>query len=434
MMTKPIPAGMSLLRTSALAAVSTAIKVSTSFISVKAVAWFAGPEGLAKLGQLTNIISIVTIVAGGGIFGGVTKYVAEYRASGRNLAPLVSTSVAVVLACSAGVALVLGAGSWFIASQVLGDRTFWYLVLLLGLLSGFIGGTNLLTSLLNGHKEIGLLTRMNVTTSLASMALTVSLVWALGVQGALLAVIVSPVASFIGATLLVRRTDWWPLVRQKPHFDLRELRALLRFTAMTVTAAVSGPVSMVVVRDYLAAHASWQEVGYWQGVWKVSEGYLMIATLSISTYFVPRLSELKNPVDVRREILQGYKILLPLVALTAIGIYLFRSPVIHLLFAPGFEPMKEYFKFQLIGDFCKIGAWVIAPLMSATVATRLFVVTEVLFSVFFIGTSMLFINQLGAVGVTHAFALTYLVYWIFMAVVFRRYLVRPKMAARSVKN
>ncbi|MCC6338286.1 MAG: O-antigen translocase [Myxococcales bacterium] len=417
---------MSLLRTSALAAVSTAIKVSTAFISVKAIAWFAGPEGLAKLGQLSNVISVVTIVAGGGIFGGVTKYVAEYRAAGKSLGPLVATSVALILACSVGAALLLGGSAWFVAAHVLGDGSYWQLILLLALLTGFVAGNNLLTSLLNGHKDIGRLTRVNVTTSLAGVVLTVALVWAMGVQGALLALIVTPVATFLGAVLLVRRTEWWPLLKQRPRFDRGELKGLSRFTAMSVTTAVCGPVAMIVLRDYLAAHASWQEVGYWQGVWKISEVYLMVATLSISTYFLPRLSELKDPAELRREILQGYKTLLPLVALTAAGIFVFRTLLIRLLFAPGFEPMEHFFLFQLIGDFFKIGSWVVAHLMLAKATTRLFIISEIVFSGAFVGWSLFFVKHFGAVGVTYAFALNYLTYWIFMAWVFRDYLVAQK--------
>jgi PST family polysaccharide transporter len=167
-------------------------------------------------------------------------------------------------------------------------------------------------------------------------------------------------------------------------------------------------------------------VGYWQGVWKISEAYLMVATLSISTYFLPRLSELTDPADLRREILHGYRTLLPLVAVTAIGIFFFRSLAIRLLFAPGFEPMEGFFKFQLIGDFFKIGSWVVSHLMLAKATTRLFIISEIVFSSAFVGWSVLFVNQFGAVGVTYAFALNYLTYWIFMAWMFRDYLLVQK--------
>lgn len=432
MTVKPATAGMSLLRTSALAAVSTAIKVGSAFISVKAIAWFAGPEGLAKLGQLSNVVSVVTIVAGGGIFGGVTKYVAEYRAAGRSLQPLISTSVALILACSAGVALLLGGGSYFIAAHVLGDGSFWQLIVLLALVTGFIAGNNLVTSLLNGHKDIGRLTRVNVATSLASVVLTVGLVWVMGLRGALLALILTPVATFLVAVLGVRRTEWWPLLLRRPRFDFGEVKGLARFTAMSVTTAICGPVAMIVLRDYLAAHASWQEVGYWQGVWKISEVYLMVATLSISTYFLPRLSELTDPAEVRREILQGYKTILPLVALSATGIFIFRSFAIRLLFAPGFEPMERFFLFQLVGDFFKIGSWIVSHLMLARATTRLFIISEIVFSGTFVGWSVLFVRHFGAVGVTYGFALNYLIYWIFMAWVFRDYLVSNKRGEAAV--
>lgn len=413
---------MTLLRTSVLAALSTLIRVGAGFISVKAIAIFAGPGGLAKLGQLSNVVSIVTIVAGGGIFGGVTKYVAEYRAIGRDITPLIGTSVALILACSLGTAVTVGAASGFIAQDILGDATYWHLVLLLALMTGFIAGNSLLTSLLNGHKEIAKLTQVNVVTSLASVVLTVVLVVTMGLEGALLAMIISPVVTLGLAIVMVRGATWWPLILRRPTFHREEVKGLSQFTAMSVTSAIAGPATMIFLRDYLAAHASWQEVGYWQGVWKISEVYLTVATLSISTYFLPRLSELVGASALRREIIQGYKLLLPIIGLSALSIYLFRSLVVRVLFAPGFEPMVDYFSFQLIGDFFKIGAWVIAHIMIAKAATRLFVISEILFSAAFVAWSVFFIQRFGAVGVTYAFTVNYLTYWAFMAWALRGYL------------
>ena len=62
-----------------LNAVSTLIHMCTALISTKVVASIIGPSGVAMLGQLNNINTMLQGVAGGGIRSGVTKFIAQYK-------------------------------------------------------------------------------------------------------------------------------------------------------------------------------------------------------------------------------------------------------------------------------------------------------------------------------------------------------------------
>ena len=70
-------------------------------------------------------------------------------------------------------------------------------------------------------------------------------------------------------------------------------------------------------------------------------------------------------------------------------------------------PMMELFTWQLVGDIIKISSWLLAYLMLAKAMTKIYIVTEVLFSLSFIILSILFINSFGLVGVTYAFTANY---------------------------
>lgn len=52
--------------------------------------------------------------------------------------------------------------------------------------------------------------------------------------------------------------------------------------------------------------------------------------------------------------MKGYKVFMPLVLLLVVCIYLLKSEVINIVFAPTFESMNAYFLPQLTGDFFKI--------------------------------------------------------------------------------
>ena len=69
---------MTLIKTSVLSFIATAIKMLSMLAINKAVAVFIGPTGLALIGQFQNFTQLGMTVAQGGINAGVTKYTAEY--------------------------------------------------------------------------------------------------------------------------------------------------------------------------------------------------------------------------------------------------------------------------------------------------------------------------------------------------------------------
>ena len=77
---------MSLVRTSALSALQTGIKILAGFAVVKVVALAAGPEGMAQLGQFQNLLTLLMMLAGGMLGTGLTRLLAEHQAVESRLA------------------------------------------------------------------------------------------------------------------------------------------------------------------------------------------------------------------------------------------------------------------------------------------------------------------------------------------------------------
>ena len=72
-------ASVDIVKVFSLNAVSTLVHMCTGLVSVKVVASIIGPAGVAILGQLNNLNSMLQGLAAGGIRSGVTKYLAEYK-------------------------------------------------------------------------------------------------------------------------------------------------------------------------------------------------------------------------------------------------------------------------------------------------------------------------------------------------------------------
>ena len=162
--------------------------------------------------------------------------------------------------------------------------------------------------------------------------------------------------------------------------------------------------------------------GYWEGMNRISGLYLMFVTTSFSVYYLPKLSELKSAVHLRIEIVKAYKIITPIIAASLLMIYLLKDLVINILFTKEFYPMKELFFWQMLGDFFKILSWILAFVMVAKSMTKIYVITEIAFSVFLVVLSMVFINYFGVVGATISYCLNYFLYFVVMIIIFKKLL------------
>ena len=145
--------------------------------------------------------------------------------------------------------------------------------------------------------------------------------------------------------------------------------------------------------------------------------YLMVVTTTLGVYYLPRISEISDRNELRREILRGYKTIVPVALLGAVSIFVLSDFLISLLFTADFLPMKKYFKFQLIGDVIKIASWLLGYVLWGKALTKVFIITEIFFSALFVMLSFLLIHKLGIDGATLAYLATYVLYFITLSIV-----------------
>src|SRR5207244_2246772 len=138
---------------------------------------------------------------------------------------------------------------------------------------------------------------------------------------------------------------------------------LLNFAVMAFTSSLVAPVSQMLVRNHLIQQFGEGAAGEWQGVFKVSEIYLGLFTATLSVYFLPRLSEMRDRRELWPEIRRVYTLVLPIAAAAAVTIFVLRAPITTSLFSVEFLGMVDLFAWQLIGDVLKIGSWILGYVM-----------------------------------------------------------------------
>ena len=410
---------MNLIRTSFFTAISSIIKVIVGFVINKVIAVYIGPSGLGLIGQLQSFMSIATTLSNGAITQGIIKYTAEYKTI-EEKQKIFSTSIIISLFFSFLVSVLLFSFSDHLAQLILKNIKYSNVFNVLGITVFLFALNGILLSILNGQKEIKKYVFINIASSLFSLVFTSFLIIQLNLMGALYALVANQSVIFFVTLLFVIKSNWFKLKYFTQGVDKKSLIKLSRFSFMAVVSVIAVHISHMLIRNYIGENLSWDDAGYWQGIWYISSIYLMLITTSLNVYYLPRLSEIDNNIELKKEILYGYKVIMPIVIVLALGIFFFRQLIMDIAFTNEFRPMLELFKWQLIGDVIKIGAWLLSMVMLAKAMTKVFVITEIIFSISFVGLSILFLNAFGLVGITYAFSVNYFIYLIVMFFIFRR--------------
>lgn len=408
---------MTLVKTSLLSLIATFFKMLSGLVINKAVSVYIGPTGLAVIGQFQNFSQLVLIAAQGAINNGVVKYTAEYGRESEKLPSLFSTSIRISLFTSIIIGCTLIIFSSFFSLKILDNIQYQFIFIIFGFTVILFVLNGLLLSIINGLKEIRSYIKINIIQSIYSLIFTSLLIYFFGLKGALIALATNQSIIFFITLFMLRRHEIITWRKFTSSFDRKISKNLFSYSAMAITSAIMVPTSQFIIRDYIGTTQGLDQAGYWQGVWYISTTYLLIVTTTLSTYYLPRLSEIKNKYELKKEIIYGYKILLPIVISSGLIIYNLRDFIINLLFTDNFLPMRTLFMWQIIGDTFKISSWILAYIMLAKAMTKIFIISEILFSTTFTLISCYFINSEGTIGATYAYCLNYLIYFVTIAII-----------------
>ena len=411
---------MNLVRTSLLNGIAVVIKMLTLLGINKILAIYVGPAGYAALGQFQNAVQMITTFASGAINTGVTKYTAEYYDDEAKQHRVWRTAGTIALTGSLITGTVIAVfnqqlATWFLKDAHYGGVFLWFAATLV-----LFTFNALLLAILNGKNEITRYVIANIAGSIFALLVTTIMAIKLGLYGALVALAVYQSITFFITLLLCYKAPWFKVGHLFGGIDKQTALNLGKYMAMALTSAVCVPVSHILVRNHLGETLGWEAAGYWEAMWRLSAAYLMFITTTLSVYYLPKLSELKSPIDIKKEVMQGYKIILPAAAVCGLFIYLLRDLIIALLFTADFAPMRQLFAWQMMGDTLKIGSWILAYVMLGKAMFKVFMVTEVIFAFCFVALTWMFTNSFGLQGVAIAHAVNYGFYWVAIAVLIRR--------------
>ncbi|EJA4665149.1 O65 family O-antigen flippase, partial [Escherichia coli] len=331
-----------------------------------------------------------------------------------------STAIRISLLSSLFIGFLMAIFSNYLSDYIFNSPNYSYVFIVFGITIFFFVINQLLLSILNGLKEIRLFIGINISQSIYSLIFTSLAILTYGLVGALIAMVTNQSIIFITVVWRLRKHPIISLRLFNANYDKKIANKLFKYSVMALTSILTVPLTNFILRNYIGNVIGWSQAGYWQAIWYISSMYLMVITTALNIYYLPRLSEIKDKKEIKKELLNGYVLIIPFLVLLTLGIFFLKEYIVLILFNKDFYPMLELFKWQLVGDVIKISAWLLSYIMLAKAMTKEFIITEILFSMLFVIVSLIYINVFGLIGVTYGYATNYIIYFIVMFLIFRK--------------
>lgn len=360
--TVPRSSGAELITASVLTLASSVTGVVVALFRSKLVAVLLGPAGVGALANLGVYNTFIT-TAGSAFSGqGATRAIAAARSAGSpdRVDWLIRYSLIVPPIVGVIMGLVTLALSPVISAIVMGDERYAPLVAIsaaaipLGLLTAGY------SQILQGFVLIGSLARANIATTLASLLLTVGLVVAFGLTGAVVATSLIAVVQF---GIYYRREPWviraraW---RRHLPFDWVTLRPVIQLGLAGVILGIASTLVSLLIRTDIARVLGLEQSGVYQPVSAISDTYLELLLSSTSFYLFPRLTELLTsgrPRDAAFELGHGMRLMLAVSVPFLLLSVAFGEPIVLLLYSSRFRGAVDPLAIQMAGNVFKAITW-----------------------------------------------------------------------------
>jgi len=380
----------------------------------KILAIYVGPTGYAALGQFQNAVQMITTFASGAINTGVTKYTAEYHDDELKQQAVWRTAGTITLICSILSGIIIAIFNrqlaiWFLQDSSYGSVFVWFAATLV-----LFTFNTLFLAILNGKKEIILYVVANIAGSFLTLIVMIIMVIQYNLYGALVSLAIYQSISFFVTFYLCHRAAWFNIYSFFGKIDKKTAINLGKFTIMALTSAICVPLSHIFIRNHLGNTLGWEAAGYWEAMWRFSSAYLMLVTSILSVYYLPRFSELQDRKEIRREIINGYKIIIPIALFGGATIYFLRKYIVELLFSFEFIAIIDLFLWQIIGDFIKILSWLLGYIILSKAFLKIYILSEIIFSLSFVLFIVSMVNHFGIKSTVFSHAINYMLHIIFM--------------------
>ena len=409
-----------ILKITSLNSLVVGVRLIMSLVVQNLLAQYTGQAGIAKVGQLRNISSMLMSLTSLGTFNGVVKYVSEYKSDQKNLLKLFSTLYVFSFTASIVLFCVLFFGATYFSNKLFFTDAYVIVFKVIAVAVPFISMHRIFTGVINGLSDYKKHAKIEfVSHFLAAILLLVSLYF-YSIKGVLIAIALTPIIQFTVLLLIFGRLLKGYIDFKSISFKVPFLKHLLGFTVMSFVATVLSNYIEIDLRTLINDKISEAEAGSWTAMNSISKIYMQFLIAIFSLYILPKYATINSSFEFRTEIKKVYKSLVPLVFVGMVLVFVFRNILIEFIFTEAFLGMAILFKWQLAGDFIRFIANVMSYCFLAKKQINYFVSTQLIGLAMYYIFSRLYLPSYGTEGVVMALFVSNLIYFASVLFILRK--------------
>jgi enterobacterial common antigen flippase len=410
-----------ILKTTGLVGISQVILIISRIIRTKLIAVFLGPAGTGLFGMYQSTTDLVGSISGLGLNFSAVRDVAAAHATQDEIRIRKTIKILRTWVWFSGI---FGMMVVIIFSKKLSIYTFGndketLNICLLSLTLLFIALSGGQLALLQGMREIPVLTKANVFGSVTGLLTVIPLLWIYREKAVVPSIILASAGSLALSFYYSRRFRFKPIKLPYKEIFTGGL-GMVKLGFFTVISGFAATGSMYIVRVIVLRNSDINIVGQYLAAWTISSMYAgMIMTAMSSDYF-PRISAASNDhINLNRLVNEQTLITILVSAPVIIAMLIFLPAFVLLLYSSKYAESIPILYWQLFGTYIKVVVWSIGFILLAKGKGILFVTTEILWNIFYILIVYLGWKYFGVEITGIAFLISYCIYFIAVLIIIK---------------
>ena len=399
-----------ILKSSALIGGSSVLNIAIGIVRTKAMAMLLGPAGFGLTGLYSSISDITTGIAGMGVNSSGVRQIAEAVGSGdsdriaRTSAVLRRTSA--VLGVLGAICLI--AFSRQVSALTFGSSAHAGAVCILSVAVLFRSISAGQGALLQGMRRISDLAKMGIWGAAFGTLSSIVLVYLFGENG------IVPSLVSVAATAIL--TSWWysrkvriPRVSVTVRQIGQETGALLKLGFAFMSSGFLTMGAAYTVRILLLREVGFEATGCYQAAWTLGGLYVGFILQAMGADFYPRLTaSADDNVACNRIVNEQARVGLLLAGPGVIATLTFAPLIIALFYSAKFHAAVGILRWICLGTLLQVITWPMGFIVLAKARQNLFLLSDLAWTVVYIGLAWICIRRFGVDGAGIAFFGSYI--------------------------
>lgn len=388
---------------------------------------FIGVSGIGIFGQFQNLYSLLIFVSPLGLSQGITKIIAEKKTSPSfNLSFFISDLLKILLSSGLILTPFFILFSDELSSFLVNDSHYYYYSYIFVVFLFIINLFTLFDSVIKGIEKLNLYSKIIILSSLISLIISIPLIYLFGLTGAVISLGLNYLFYFIISLYFLVRLKLVYLsdikIFSKFHY-LENYKSLFLIGISFIVAGFLNQLSFILVRKLTIDYFDYFHAGIIQSIFTISVNYFGILFTVFPTYLFPKYVKVNSSAESNIFVNKVLSLTIPIIVLSILIIYLFKNPIINILYSNDFNKATSLFKFQLLGELFKSLSWTFALWYIPKAKLNYYLFSEIIFFVSFVGIYFLALIYFNVdyyfASVSYSFS--YFVIFIFNYIIYKRH-------------